>query len=762
MDNNININKKSLESSLYSFNLIKDNITDSYNFIDDNELERNINNDNNLEQLTFQKQLQEYDKIKNNEYEAKHFEFSGESYSGNLEKNENNNNKKDIQNNNDNNNIKDKNQEIRVLTEYEIARNCKIKSNLHYALFRNNQENSCYINVTMHFLYHCIIISDYLISLYKNYINNAENEKQILVHDKNDKELQKKIDKMKKRELMANIGEILYKYKEAINSKNRVSIIPTFEFRKKLGEISNNKFPFNYVADPVEFLDYIFEILIEINEEIVKNNFCLDIKEKIHCNTCNKNEEIKYDKNTFFFRIYVEEVFNYLYEHKKSVDKYSNKLFFHAQLSYINSSEKCSKKHNVEREFICNNNPNYLIINCIWTNRPNIDKVFKLFTLISLKNKLNDLFQVPPQKKKNMKDLNYDLTHIILYSSSLFHYITIVYNPLIKMFNIYDDSCVLECNTLLKAIEIITCNLLFQNPNYFFYPVLLIYTKSEIYNDKNIININQIDPKAYFDLKNKCDKIIDKYQKELNKKEKDKLTLGKNNQTNNNINNIKKEEMINNNEKDKKQKANDLNKKITTNKENDQNKKATKVESNKSEEKNSDSKINNGQSENKIKDNNTEIKKNQKKKNNNPGKNIINDKEINKNTILNNKTEIEKIKEIKKESKTEMKNEINFNSKNETKSKELNNKIMETKKDDNDNNNLLTNKINNNIEPKENNLNEDKDKGKKDEIPIVDKDFKYVEIKIKKKKLEQSENNSNQKQDNKQKDETNVNPKINN
>ena len=91
MDNNININKKSLESSLYSFNLIKDNITDSYNFIDDNELERNINNDNNLEQLTFQKQLQEYDKIKNNEYEDKHFEFSGESYSGNLEKNENNN-----------------------------------------------------------------------------------------------------------------------------------------------------------------------------------------------------------------------------------------------------------------------------------------------------------------------------------------------------------------------------------------------------------------------------------------------------------------------------------------------------------------------------------------------------------------------------------------------------------------------------------------------------------------------------------------------
>ena len=57
-----------------------------------------------------------------------------------------------------------------------------------------------------------------------------------------------------------------------------------------------------------------------------------------------------------------------------------------------------------------------------------------------------------------------------------------------------------------------------------------------------------------------------------------------------------------------------------------------------------------------------------------------------------------------------MKNEINFNSKNETKSKDLNNKIIETKKDDNDNNNLLTNKINNNIKPKENNLNKDKDK----------------------------------------------------
>ena len=82
---------------------------------------------------------------------------------------------------------------------------------------------------------------------------------------------------------------------------------------------------------------------------------------------------------------------------------YANKLFLSAQLCYINTSKKCPKNHEMEKKIICNNIPNYLMINCVWNHKPNIDKVMEFFTLLSLKNRFNDLFEVPPQKKKNLK-----------------------------------------------------------------------------------------------------------------------------------------------------------------------------------------------------------------------------------------------------------------------------------------------------------------------------------------------------------------------
>ena len=84
--------------------------------------------------------------------------------------------------------------------------------------------------------------------------------------------------------------------------------------------------------------------------------------------------------------------------------------------------------------------------------------------------------------KVNMKDLNYDLTHIILYSFALFHYIIITYNPKLNIFNLYDDSKVVECDTFTEIVEMITANLIAQNLYYYFYPVLLIYSKYDLYN----------------------------------------------------------------------------------------------------------------------------------------------------------------------------------------------------------------------------------------------------------------------------------------
>jgi hypothetical protein len=213
-------------------------------------------------------------------------------------------------------------------------------------------------------------------------------------------------------------------------------------------------------------------------------------------------------------------------------------------MNYLNSEILCKNEHQTEKRFICENYPNYLIINCVWEQRPNIDQVLKLFTLLSLKNKLSDLFEIPSYEKNNT-NLIYDLTHIILYSFGLCHYIIVTYNPDLNIFNLFDDSKVIESDNFPEIIEMITANLIAQNPLYYFYPVLLIYSNVEIYKDEKIINKNKFEKKFYNKLVERIRNSIQQYEKKLMEKKKmNDKNNNKNKNKNNNININKNEEKI--------------------------------------------------------------------------------------------------------------------------------------------------------------------------------------------------------------------------
>ena len=555
MSNNPDIYKISFGPISNSLIFQNEKGTGSFNFMEENnqigneqignELISNCPNQNEENEPNFLEILENYEQKGENKITQNHFVFTAESYNNNFNNNIKENEKKKNNINNINNDINKQNQQRDYLTDEEIKKTCSIKSNLKYTLFQNKyRENACYINVILHFIYSCKDISDYLINLYKtrmNINNEALNKK--LDVNQNDKEALKELEKMKMEELMCYLGEIFYKYNKALKSKNKVNILSTLEFRKKLSKISE-KFILNYVADPVEFLIFLLESLFEMIKEQIITNFYLNIRERYLCPKCKEEKEIKYDKTTFVHHIYVEEIFNYLNKHKKVFDDYSEKLFLYSQMNYLNSEILCKNEHQKEKRFICENYPNYLIINCVWEQRPNIDQVLKLFTLLSLKNKLSDLFEIPSYEKNNT-NLIYDLTHIILYSFGLCHYIIVTYNPDLNIFNLFDDSKVIESDNFPEIIEMITANLIAQNPLYYFYPVLLIYSNVEIYKDEKIINKNKFEKKFYNKLVERIRNSIQQYEKKLMEKKKMNDKNNNNNKNkNNNININKNEEKI--------------------------------------------------------------------------------------------------------------------------------------------------------------------------------------------------------------------------
>ena len=559
MKTNININKISFgDNSLFQRN----NITDSYNFkeddianINDNE---NINMNNPMDE--FQKKLYEYEQNNTkNKKEKKHFDFKGgflDEINKGINANSNNNNNIDNNkdkhntlggdnninnpNNNKMNNIVNNDSEFNIenydedfLSNVVIDKNCRLFSKSKYIVFQNKYgENSCYINCLLHFLYNSKDICSYLRNLYISNKSNKENgnnnrnnneEKNIDEITKDNNTISnKEEDKKKKIEFLTLLGKILYQYNMVLEkSSHQIVKLNTFEFREYLNIFSKGKFPLNYVADPIDFLNFIFEILNEFIKEEMKNNFFLQLNEQFTCSPkCNIYKSTKYDNDNFIYTIYIEEVINYLIKFNINEKNYNNKFFQFCQLTNLQDSIKCSKcKNDMWKKLCCGTYPNYLIINCAWNQpKPEIDKVIKFFVLLSLKDDLKYLFQT---KTKKNSHLTYNLTHIILYSSNLSHYITILYNPRQKLFCLYDDSCIIEFYKLIEVIEAITINLLMNNENNYYYPVLLIYSKLENY-DENTLKNNKLNEESYIYLINKCNLAIKHYRINYTLTEKEK------------------------------------------------------------------------------------------------------------------------------------------------------------------------------------------------------------------------------------------------
>jgi len=402
-----------------------------------------------------------------------------------------------------------------------IKKENKLISDFHYATFQNLYgENSCFVNVILHLIFNIPQLNEFLISLYEISESNKDEK-----HKSNKKTDNNQID-----EFLVLLGEILYKYDLILNEENQskkkeqISVLTTLGLRRTLEAISEYKFPLNNVADPVELLTFILDILNEKLKEELHTAFYIELIDEYSCESkkkCKINIQNKYDKDNFIYHIYIDEIIKYIENGNIKVRSYINKLF---ELSYklflsesIRKCEKCNEEMN--HNLICMNEPEFLLINCVWKeSNPVVDDVISLLFLMSLKDDLNNLFTCTNRKRARKQ---YCLLGFILYSFTLSHYIICIYNLEKKCFVLFDDEFVKEYNNLYDLIYDITVNTLKENGKAFFYPVMLIFTKENIYN-RDVIKFNTLSENDYTNIIKKCNEAISEYQyqNEINEEEK--------------------------------------------------------------------------------------------------------------------------------------------------------------------------------------------------------------------------------------------------
>ena len=438
----------------------------------------------------------------------------------------------------------------------------KLLTDSQYVSFENQiGDNSCYINVIMHFLYIFPCVNDFLIKKYKEQLKEKEKEKEL--KEKEEKETakepkEKELEEQKKesqiktpkemKETIAKtpqdnkpiksskpkeknkekefndflfyLGKVLNAYQDILstnNSKDNITNLNTTQLRKSLSICSDNKFRLNCISDPVEFLIYILELITKENSEEIHLYFHLKLIEEIRCtNFCPVKSNRKYDKDNFIYQIYVEEIFNYIKSQKLVFDDFKENLFmlsYYSSLNKVNICEKCKCVKN--KILICNNednSPKFLLVNCVWNNaRPDLKEVIKFLYFISLVEKLDNLFICP---NKTDQSNYYYLIGIIFYSFTLCHYINLIFNLQKNVFTLYNDTGIIEFENIYEVYKYITLEQLKKNDRAYFYPVLLVYCKENIYEEKAFPLLKGINKINYELLLDECDK--------FNKKEKPK------------------------------------------------------------------------------------------------------------------------------------------------------------------------------------------------------------------------------------------------
>ena len=396
-----------------------------------------------------------------------------------------------------------------------IKKENKLITDFHYATFKNAYgENTCYINVILHLLYNIDQLQEFIISLYEI---DESNKYSIYSNNKTNKE--EISDNYK---FLVLIGNILNQYKEIISEENeeetrnkkikQVTIINTLKMRKMLEKVSKNLFPLNTIADPVEFFSFILDILNEYLNEDIHKTFYLELIDEYICNKkgCSQINN-KYDKDNFMYHIYIDEILKFIEKENIKVNEFKNKLFeFSHDLFLSENSKICEKcKEKMNHYLICKNLPNYILINCVWKeSNPIVDDAMTIFFMMPIIDEFNNLFI---SQKKTYKKKFYHLFGFILYSFTLSHYIICIYNIDKQVFVLLNDEIVKEFHNIYELLIDITVEELKCNGKAFFYPVMLIYTKDALYNNK-IMKINTLNDSEYKDIINKCNEAIYQYE----------------------------------------------------------------------------------------------------------------------------------------------------------------------------------------------------------------------------------------------------------
>ena len=447
-----------------------------------------------------------------------------------------------------------------IINQILSQKETKLLTNSQYVSFENQiGDNSCYINVIMHFLYIFPCVNDYLIKKYqeqsKEKEKEKENEKEVTKEPKKEELEQLKKEgitqtpketitkkpedslpskkKKKKKEnefndFLFNLGKVLNSYQDILaanNIKNNITNLNTKDLRKSLSICSNNQFQFNCISDPIEFLIYILDLINKENSDEIHSYFQLKLIEEVRCsNFCPFKSNKKYDKDNFIYQIYVEEIFNFIKNQKLIFDDYKENLFMLSYYSLKNEVTKCEKCKSIKnRILICNNedgSPKFLLVNCVWNNeRPDLKEVIKFLYFISLVEKLDNLF-ICPSKTENT---NYYLIGMIFYSFALCHYINLIFNLQKNVFTLYNDTGIMEFQTINEVYKYITIEQLRKNSKAYFYPVLLVYCKENIYEEQTIVLLKRTNKINYELLLDECDKLTkvdDPKEKPLTEEEK--------------------------------------------------------------------------------------------------------------------------------------------------------------------------------------------------------------------------------------------------
>ena len=392
----------------------------------------------------------------------------------------------------------------------------KIESNSLYVGFENKYgENSCYINVILHFLYFFPCINEYLIKLYQTNKDDIKFSNNNITNFNN-------FDFF-----LFLLGKTLFEYQKSLSipENSGITILHTTELRQFLDIISNSSYKINKVADPVELLNFLFNLINKNNQKELHKYFYLNLTEEINCSQCQKKFSTKYDKDNFIYHIYVDEIMTYINTENKNIENYYGRLFQISQfisLNYFKICENCHKRMNKVIKCVGPEYPTFLLINCIWNNpKPSLKDVINFLYVLPLEDWLDNLFICVNKKKPKQGEL-YNLLGMILYSPGLSHYINIMFNIEKNVFVLYDDDKVKELNTIHDVYKLITAKQIKNNLNFYFYPVLLIYYKETIYDDPDTIQKNQYSLKKYNYLVEACNKIQNESKISLTDEQKNK------------------------------------------------------------------------------------------------------------------------------------------------------------------------------------------------------------------------------------------------